>query len=49
VPAPLLGQHNRAIAASLGYAEHDIDRMIAEGVLYAEPAVSTIASAASRT
>lgn len=39
-PAPLLGQHNRSIAASLGYSEADIDAMIKDGVLYAEQAAS---------
>jgi crotonobetainyl-CoA:carnitine CoA-transferase CaiB-like acyl-CoA transferase len=39
MPAPLLGQHNRAIAASLGYSEADIDAMTRDGVLYAEKAV----------
>jgi crotonobetainyl-CoA:carnitine CoA-transferase CaiB-like acyl-CoA transferase len=38
MPAPLLGQHNRAIAASLGYSEADIDAMTGDGVLYAEKA-----------
>ncbi len=38
-PAPLLGQHNRVIAASLGYSEAQIDAMAADGVLYAEAAV----------
>jgi crotonobetainyl-CoA:carnitine CoA-transferase CaiB-like acyl-CoA transferase len=38
MPAPLLGQHNRAIAASLGYSDADIDAMTADGVLYAEKA-----------
>jgi crotonobetainyl-CoA:carnitine CoA-transferase CaiB-like acyl-CoA transferase len=36
VPAPLLGQHNREIAAGLGYAHQDIDAMVRDGVLYAE-------------
>ena len=39
MPAPLLGQHNRAIAASLGYSEADIDAMTRDGVLYSEKAV----------
>jgi crotonobetainyl-CoA:carnitine CoA-transferase CaiB-like acyl-CoA transferase len=39
VPAPLMGQHNRSIAASRGYSTADIDAMQADGVLYAEPAV----------
>jgi len=38
-PAPLLGQHNRKIAAELGYSEADIETMIRDGVLYAEEAV----------
>jgi crotonobetainyl-CoA:carnitine CoA-transferase CaiB-like acyl-CoA transferase len=37
-PAPLLGQHNRSIAVSLGYSEADINAMIKDGVLYAEKA-----------
>jgi crotonobetainyl-CoA:carnitine CoA-transferase CaiB-like acyl-CoA transferase len=37
-PAPLLGEHNRIIAASLGYSEADIAAMTADGVLYAENA-----------
>lgn len=35
-PAPLLGQHNREIAAGLGYADADIDALQAAGVLYAD-------------
>ena len=38
-PAPLLGQHNRAIAASVGYSAEEIDTFVSEGVLYAEEAV----------
>jgi crotonobetainyl-CoA:carnitine CoA-transferase CaiB-like acyl-CoA transferase len=38
MPAPLLGQHNRSIAASLGYSETDIASMTRDGVLYAEAA-----------
>jgi crotonobetainyl-CoA:carnitine CoA-transferase CaiB-like acyl-CoA transferase len=38
MPAPLMGQHNRSIAASLGYSAAEIDAMQADGVLYAEPA-----------
>jgi crotonobetainyl-CoA:carnitine CoA-transferase CaiB-like acyl-CoA transferase len=34
IPAPLLGQHNEAIAASLGYSEADIAAMTKDGVLY---------------
>ena len=41
-PAPLLGQHNRDIAASLGYSETDIDILVADGVLYAEDAVKQL-------
>ena len=37
--APLLGQHNRAIAAGLGYSPAEIDVLVSEGVLYAEEAV----------
>ena len=43
VPAPLLGQHNRAIAGELGYAAAEIDAMVADGVLYAEEAVAGLA------
>jgi crotonobetainyl-CoA:carnitine CoA-transferase CaiB-like acyl-CoA transferase len=39
MPAPLLGQHNRSIAASLGYSETDIAAMVRDGVLYSEKAV----------
>jgi crotonobetainyl-CoA:carnitine CoA-transferase CaiB-like acyl-CoA transferase len=39
-PAPLLGQHNRDIAASLGYSPAEIDTLVSEGVLYAEVAVA---------
>jgi crotonobetainyl-CoA:carnitine CoA-transferase CaiB-like acyl-CoA transferase len=38
MPAPLLGQHNCSIAASLGYCEADIAAMTKDGVLYAEKA-----------
>ncbi len=34
--APLLGQHNRDIAAQLGYSAAEIDAMVKDGVLYAE-------------
>jgi crotonobetainyl-CoA:carnitine CoA-transferase CaiB-like acyl-CoA transferase len=37
-PAPLLGEDNRRIAASLGFSEETIDEMARDGVLYAEPA-----------
>jgi crotonobetainyl-CoA:carnitine CoA-transferase CaiB-like acyl-CoA transferase len=40
--APLLGQHNREIAAKLGYPQTDIDAMVRDGVLYAEEAVSRL-------
>jgi crotonobetainyl-CoA:carnitine CoA-transferase CaiB-like acyl-CoA transferase len=39
-PAPLLGQHNRSIAASLGYSAAEIDALVGEGVLYAEKSVN---------
>jgi crotonobetainyl-CoA:carnitine CoA-transferase CaiB-like acyl-CoA transferase len=37
-PAPLLGQHNAQIAASLGYSAAQIAQMQSEGVLYAPAA-----------
>jgi crotonobetainyl-CoA:carnitine CoA-transferase CaiB-like acyl-CoA transferase len=37
-PAPLLGQHNREVAASLGYSDAEIDGLQQEGILYAEAA-----------
>ncbi|HEX4885172.1 MAG TPA: CoA transferase [Casimicrobiaceae bacterium] len=37
--APLMGQHNREIAAELGFPATAIDAMVSDGVLYAEPAV----------
>lgn len=43
-PAPLLGQHNRQIAASVGYSAQEIDAFVKEGVLYAEEAVSRLAA-----
>jgi crotonobetainyl-CoA:carnitine CoA-transferase CaiB-like acyl-CoA transferase len=43
--APLLGQHNREVAAALGYSETEIDAMIHDGVLYAEDAVGKLAMA----
>jgi crotonobetainyl-CoA:carnitine CoA-transferase CaiB-like acyl-CoA transferase len=43
--APLLGQHNREIAAKLGYTQPEIDAMVREGVLYAEEAVNREAAA----
>ena len=42
-PAPLLGQHNRRIAEELGYSGDEVDAMVRDGVLYAEPAVATLA------
>ena len=48
VPAPLLGQHNRVVARSLGYGEAEIAALEVEGVLYAEPAAAQFASGASR-
>jgi crotonobetainyl-CoA:carnitine CoA-transferase CaiB-like acyl-CoA transferase len=39
-PAPLMGQHNRSIAKSLGYSECAVDALINDGVLYAEAAVA---------
>ena len=35
--APLLGQHNREVAGELGYSSAEIDAMVGDGVLYAEP------------
>jgi crotonobetainyl-CoA:carnitine CoA-transferase CaiB-like acyl-CoA transferase len=43
--APLLGQHNREIAADVGYSRADIDAMVRDGVLYAEEAVAHLAAA----
>ncbi|HMA14961.1 MAG TPA: CoA transferase [Kiloniellaceae bacterium] len=34
-PAPVLGQHSRAVLAELGYAEDDVERMIAAGAVVA--------------
>jgi crotonobetainyl-CoA:carnitine CoA-transferase CaiB-like acyl-CoA transferase len=42
-PAPLMGQHNRPIAAGLGYSTSEIDAMERDGVLYAEAAVKELA------
>ena len=33
-PAPLLGQHTRAILESLGYARPQIDAMLSSGAAY---------------
>jgi crotonobetainyl-CoA:carnitine CoA-transferase CaiB-like acyl-CoA transferase len=35
-PAPLLGQHNREVAAELGFSAAEIDSMARDGVLYSE-------------
>ena len=43
--APLMGQHNREIAAKLGFSKADIDAMVKDGVLYAEEAVARLATA----
>ena len=43
--APLMGQHNRAIATRLGYSAADIDALVRDGVLYAEEAVATLPAA----
>ncbi len=40
--APLLGQHNREIAAALGYTPADIAVLEGDGVLYAEDAVDRL-------
>jgi crotonobetainyl-CoA:carnitine CoA-transferase CaiB-like acyl-CoA transferase len=45
IAAPLLGEHNRQIAAELGLTPPEIDAMAADGVLYAEPAVGQAAPA----
>ena len=42
--APLIGQHNRDIAASLGYSGEEIASMIAGGVLYEEDSVARLAA-----
>jgi crotonobetainyl-CoA:carnitine CoA-transferase CaiB-like acyl-CoA transferase len=42
VPAPLMGQHNRQIAASLGYSDEKVAAMEQENVLYAEDAVASL-------
>lgn len=38
-PAPLLGQHNRRIATSLGFSTEHVDAMTRDGVLFSEAAV----------
>jgi crotonobetainyl-CoA:carnitine CoA-transferase CaiB-like acyl-CoA transferase len=40
--APLLGQHNREIAAELGYSAAQVDALVAAGVLYAEADVARL-------
>ena len=40
--APLMGQHNREIAAGLGFSPAEIEAMVGEGVLYAEEAVGRL-------
>jgi crotonobetainyl-CoA:carnitine CoA-transferase CaiB-like acyl-CoA transferase len=35
--APSIGQHNREIARGLGYAPEEIEALVRDGVLYAEP------------
>ena len=42
--APMIGQHNRDIAASLGYSDEEIASMIAGGILYEEEAVARFAT-----
>jgi crotonobetainyl-CoA:carnitine CoA-transferase CaiB-like acyl-CoA transferase len=46
-PAPLLGQHNREVAASLGYSAAQIDALANDGVLYAEADVARLAKEAT--
>ena len=41
-PAPLLGQHNREVTASLGYSKAEIDALVRDGVLYAEADVERV-------
>jgi crotonobetainyl-CoA:carnitine CoA-transferase CaiB-like acyl-CoA transferase len=40
--APLMGQHNSDIAKELGFEGREVEAMIADGVLYAEPAVARV-------
>src|ERR1700687_3234279 len=40
--APLMGQHNREIAAKLGFSAAEIEAMVTDGVLHAEEAVERI-------
>ncbi len=41
-PAPLMGQHNRKLAAELGYTPEQIEAMVRDGVLHAEKAVAAL-------
>jgi crotonobetainyl-CoA:carnitine CoA-transferase CaiB-like acyl-CoA transferase len=43
--APLLGQHNRDVASRFGYTGAEIETLVADGVLYAEPAVERLPAA----
>lgn len=40
--APLLGQHNREVAESVGYSSAQIDALVADGVLHAEASVQSL-------
>lgn len=42
--APLMGQHNREIAAKLGFSAVEIEAMVKDGVLYAEEAVARLSA-----
>ena len=42
--APLIGQHNRDVASSLGYSGEEIEALTADGVLYEEEAVAKLAA-----
>lgn len=44
-PAPLAGQHTEALLRELGYAEDDVRRLRASGVVWAEQAVEALAQA----
>jgi crotonobetainyl-CoA:carnitine CoA-transferase CaiB-like acyl-CoA transferase len=48
-PAPLLGQHNRDIAKSLGYSDADVEVMVRDGVLYNEEAVDRLATQTAKS
>ena len=41
-PAPLMGQHNRKLAAELGYTPEQIEAMVRDGVLHTEKAIATL-------